>query len=186
MWAARRIRSTIGTANKVAETVSINPVVDTGAVRLRHSFEKGAAYGAAFARLGPMIGASKLGCSLYVVPAGKAPWPRHAHHSVEEMYFVLEGAGEFRLGEERYPVKAGDLVGAPAGTAEVAHQMVNTSDAELRYLAISTMDEPDVIEYPDSDKFRVVSRTRNGDPRTARILFHGRAADSLDYWDGEG
>ncbi len=122
---------------------------------------------------------------MYVVPPGKAAWPRHAHHTVEELYLILDGTGEFQLGTERYDIRSGDLVSAPAGGAEVAHQVVNTGSDDLRYLAISTTDEPDVIEYPDSGKFRLVSMTRNGDPRTARIFFTVGSPNSLDYWDGE-
>ena len=44
-------------------------------------------------RIGAMIGASKLGCQLHVVPPGKKAYPRHAHHVNEEMFFVLSGEG---------------------------------------------------------------------------------------------
>lgn len=164
---------------------SVWPVINVADVPLRHRFAKGAKFAAHFGRVGPVIGMSKLGCSMYVVPPGKAAWPRHAHHTVEELYLILDGTGEFQLGTERYDIRSGDLVSAPAGGAEVAHQVVNTGSDDLRYLAISTTDEPDVIEYPDSGKFRLVSMTRNGDPRTARIFFHGRVAELTDYWDGE-
>jgi hypothetical protein len=39
------------------------------------------------ARVGPLVGLNKLGCSLHVVPAGKRAWPRHAHHEADELFY---------------------------------------------------------------------------------------------------
>ncbi len=101
------------------------------------------------ARLGPMIGAERLGCSLAVVPAGKTMFPYHSHHANEEMFVVLSGRGTLRHDGQEYPIRQGDVIAAPVGSA---HQIRNTSDAELRYLSIRTMIRPEVCEYPDSDK----------------------------------
>ncbi len=92
------------------------------------------------------------------------------------MFFVLEGAGEVRIGGETFPIKKGDFIACPPGGPELAHQIVNTSDAELKYLAVSTKESPEIAEYPDSKKFGVM---------TEGFRFLGRAGDSLDYWDGE-
>ena len=96
--------------------------------------------------IGPLIGAQKLGCSLVVVPAGKKAWPYHLQYANEEMFVILEGEGTLRHDGERYPIRAGDVIASPVGKP---HQILNTSDAELRYLAISTMLEPDIAEYPE-------------------------------------
>ena len=48
------------------------------------------------ARLGPVIGAERIGCSLAVVPAGKTMFPYHLHHANEEMFVVLSGQGTLR------------------------------------------------------------------------------------------
>lgn len=47
------------------------------------------------------------------------------------------------------------------------------------------MNEPDIVEYPDSGKFAVTSMIDAGNPRTARLRFIGRKETSVDYWDGE-
>jgi uncharacterized cupin superfamily protein len=146
----------------------------------------GDAFAARVAQLGPLIGARQLGCRLVVLPPGKKAWPYHAHHANEEMFVILDGAGTLRLGGAEQPVKAGDVIACPAGGAETAHQIVNTGETELRYLAISTMLAPEVIEYPDSGKFTVMSGSPPGGDKAARRLWYvGRAGNSLDYWDGE-
>ena len=49
------------------------------------------------------------------------------------MFFVLHGSGEVRIGEARYPIRAGDIIACPAGGKETAHQIINTGNEELRY-----------------------------------------------------
>jgi uncharacterized cupin superfamily protein len=74
------------------------------------------------------------------------------------MFFILSGQGEYRFGEETFPIKAGDVLAAPAG--KTAHQIVNTGAQELRYLGFSTIGSVDVLEYPDSKKFAVARASR--------------------------
>ena len=147
---------------------------------------QGDLFEAQLGQIGGQIGAEKLGYLLHVVPAGKRAFPRHAHHVIEEMFVVLEGEGTYVAGEESWPIRAGDVISAPPGGGDTAHQIINSSDSELRYLGLSTQDDPDVVEYPDSDKFLVVSGIPDGGGfRDARILHIGRTSDGLDYWDGE-
>ncbi|QND54645.1 cupin domain-containing protein (plasmid) [Phyllobacterium sp. 628] len=82
--------------------------------------------------IGRLLGLDGLGAILHVVPAGKTAWPFHRHHGCDELFLVLEGQGEVRMGERRLPIRAGDCIGAPDGGD--AHQIINTSDAELRYI----------------------------------------------------
>ena len=103
-----------------------------------------------------------------------------------EMFIILEGEGIYRFGDQRYPIKAGSVLGAPAGGQDTAHQIINTGTTPLRYYGISTMSLADVCEYPDSGKFGVFSRhTRNPyDHSTIRHLQH-LDHKGVDYWDGE-
>ena len=135
-------------------------------------------------RMGPVVGAEKLGAMVTVVEPGKCAFPFHAHHAIEELFYVIEGTGEYRFGDETYPIKAGDLLAAPTGGPERAHQIKNSGDVTLKYLAISTMDKMDVVEYPDSEKFMVFS-SEDGNPNTAQLRFIGRAESSIGYFDGE-
>lgn len=143
-------------------------------------------YAARFAAIGERLGAKMLGYSLIETAPGCRASPLHNHRCNEEMFLILEGEGTIRIGSERYPVQTGDIVACPPGGPETAHQIENTSDRPLRYLAISTMVEPDVIDYPDSGKFLVKGQLAAGDgTRSERFRFIGRQETSLDYWDGE-
>jgi uncharacterized cupin superfamily protein len=102
------------------------------------------------------------------------------------MFFVVAGEGAYRVGDETYPIRAGDVIAAPAGDASTAHQIVNTSGADLTYLAFSTRLDPDITEYPDSDKFAVASMIPpGGGMLSAKFSFVGRKGAPVGYFDGE-
>lgn len=146
----------------------------------------GTRFAVQFAQLGPLIGAQKLGCRFNVVPPGKSAWPFHSHLMNEELVLVLSGRGQLRFGTTLHPLRTGDVVGMPPGGVERAHQIINNSDDELRYLAISTMEAPDICTYPDSGKFSVFAGAApGGDKQKRTFTFVGRQESSLDYWDGE-
>jgi uncharacterized cupin superfamily protein len=142
------------------------------------------------ARIAPIaapLGATKLGCRLTVVPPGKKAFPHHVHHVNDELFVILGGEATLRFGAEHYPVRSGDVIVCPAGGADKAHQLINTSTSELRYLSISSMGLPEVAEYPDSGKFGVYSvLTTDTTPPGRRLVFLGRTASGVDYFDGEG
>ena len=132
------------------------------------------------------IGARKLGYRLTVLPPGNKAWPFYSHRANEEVFFILSGTGIVRMGTETYPIRAGDVIAAPAGGPKTGHQIVNVSDGELRYLAVSTMIEPEIMEYPDSGKFGVFGGAPPGGPKEQRtVSFFGRYSDSRDYWEDE-
>ena len=122
------------------------------------------------------IGAKKLGYNLTAVPPGKRAYPFHNHRLNEEMFYVLEGSGEVRIGAETFPIRAGDFIACPPGGPELAHQIVNTGSGELRYLAVSTMQYPEVCEYPDSGKIGVLADS---------IRYVNRLDSQVGYWEGE-
>lgn len=128
-------------------------------------------------RIGESIGLEKLGCSVYVVPPGKIAFPYHLHKAIEEMFVILEGEGRLRHEDEEFPIKAGDVIAAPVGQA---HQIINTSGADLKYIAISNTVDTDVNVYPDSGKILAFSEAGGGD-----VLYHLSRGESLDYYDGE-
>ena len=136
--------------------------------------------------IGPLIGARKLGYNITAVSPGKRAYPLHNHYANEEMFFVLQGSGEVRIGEQSYPIRPGDVIACPPGGKETAHQIINTGTEELRYLAVSTKLSPEIADYPDSGKFGVLAELPpDSDGKPQRFLFVGRAGDSLNYWDGE-
>ncbi|GAA0711151.1 cupin domain-containing protein [Dokdonella soli] len=143
--------------------------------------------GARIGQAGRALGARKLGYNVTVVPPGKRAFPFHCHRINEEMFFVIEGSGEIRIGGAVHAIRAGDVIACPPGGPESAHQIVNTSaDTELRYLAVSTRITPEICEYPDSGKFGVAAEFDPDADGKPQMFYHlGRPGDSLGYWDGE-
>ncbi|HEX7047947.1 MAG TPA: cupin domain-containing protein [Gammaproteobacteria bacterium] len=143
-------------------------------------------YDARMGFVGRQIGAQKLGYNITAVPPGKRAFPFHNHRVNEEMFFILEGAGEVRIGDAVHAINPGDVIACPACGPETAHQIVNTGEDELKYLAVSTQSSPDIAEYPDSGKFGLLAdfpAGTNGKPK--QYLFIGRETQEVDYWEGE-
>ena len=157
------------------------PVINIADVALTDSGKR-EKFVARIARIAPQIGSKGIGCTLTVIPPGKRAYPFHRHHVIDELFYVISGAGEYRYGKQTYPVRAGDVISAPAGAE--AHQLLNTGAEDLRFLAISTKPEVDVVDYPDSGKFAVAAGIKNSDFSTATFKYLGRSAPA-DYWDGE-
>ena len=51
----------------------------------------------------------------------------------------------------------------------------------MKYLSISTRDMPEIVQYPDSDKYLAMASLPDGKFFDALQ----RADKNLDYWDGE-
>jgi uncharacterized cupin superfamily protein len=143
--------------------------------------EENGKYTSSRGRIGTLIGARKLGYNLTVVPPGKAQCPFHCHHGEEEMFLILEGEGELRFGDQRYPIRKHDVIACPQGGPEVAHQIINTGTTTMRYLALSTMSEVDTCEYPDSGKILIVTGQSPGSGVHAMF----RKDNTVDYYDRE-
>jgi uncharacterized cupin superfamily protein len=82
------------------------PILNIGAVELQpwgHGVsipgagEASERYQARIGFLARHLGAKKLGYNLTILPAGKSAFPLHCHSVNEEMFFIIEGAGEIRL-----------------------------------------------------------------------------------------
>ena len=85
-----------------------------------------------------------------------------------------------------YEAIAGDVIACPPGGPETAHQIINTSDAELKIFAVSTQISPEVCEYPETGRFGLIAEMPSSVDGKARDLrFVGRTTDSLEYWQGE-
>lgn len=137
-------------------------------------------------QLGAAGGGDDLGCSLYEVPPDKRAWPRHYHSANEEALYILDGAGELRgPGDERRPIEPGTYVSLPAGP-EGTHAVENTGSEPLRYLALSTMGEPDVLVYPDSEKIGVMTGAPPGGESDERLIdAYFKTESAVDYWTDE-
>src|SRR5215471_3833522 len=136
-------------------------------------------------QLGMAAGARKLGCTLVELPPGKRSWPLHYHAANEEALYIFEGQGRVRIGDCDVPVRAGDYVALLSGP-DGAHQTFNDSTAVLRYLCISTMIEPEVNFYPESNRVGFFAGSAPGGAREQRFLEGFVSLDAcVDYWARE-
>jgi uncharacterized cupin superfamily protein len=97
------------------------------------------------------------------------------------MFFILDGEGELRFGNERYPIRKHDVIACPTGGPEVAHQIINTGTTMMRYLALSNVVEIETCEYPDSNKVMIAAGRRG--ERGLRKMF--RSESTVEYYDRE-
>ena len=109
-----------------------------------------------FTRLavGRRLGCELLGASVYELAPGGATWPYHVHHANEELLVVLAGAVEVRTPAGLQTLAAGTALAFPRGAAG-AHAIRNAADGPSRILLVSTMREPEIAYYPDSDRYVV-------------------------------
>jgi uncharacterized cupin superfamily protein len=121
--------------------------------------------------IGTALGADTTGMRHVRIAPGAHGTPHHCHGAEEELFVVLGGSGELRLGEQRLPVRRGTVVARPPGTG-VAHSFIAGEDG-LELLGWGTRVPNDICFYPDSDKVYLCG-----------IGVIGRL-ERCDYWDGE-
>ena len=140
-----------------------------------HAHSSGDQFGASLGSITKLLNMRKLGCSLVELEPGKRAWPFHLHYGQEELFVVLEGGGTLRYDDSETPIRTGDVIFAPTGEG-TAHQIINTSDQQLRYLALSSMEDPEICYYPDSDKYGSYS---------GELTFMAERSSGIDYWKDE-
>jgi uncharacterized cupin superfamily protein len=125
---------------------------------------------------GRVAGSQRTGLRHSEVLPGKLNAAPHCHSAEEEIFVVLEGAGDLLLWEEdglvEHPVRRGSVVVRPPGTG-VAHSF-RAGPEGLTLLMYGTRDSNDICYYPRSNK----------------IYFRGlglitRVGERLDYGEGE-
>ena len=160
-----------------------NPIINIDNLEFK-DFGHEPRFEAGRAEVAGQIGAQKLGYAVVRVPPGKRAWPYHSHYVIEEMFFILEGEGTLRHADLEYPLRKGDFICSPADPQQ-PHQIINTSNRELVYIAVSTQEHTDVFLYPDSGKYGVWhGKTRNPRDPDGFLVF-ARKETAVDYWDGE-
>ena len=132
--------------------------------------------------VGLKAGGERLGASLYEVPPGQSTFPFHYHLANEELLVVLQGQPHLRGPDGWRQLEEGEVVAFPVGERG-AHQLVNRTTDEVRFLMISEMRGPDVGVYPDSGKVGVREHAPGSGREGMRLTF--RTEDARDYWDRE-
>jgi uncharacterized cupin superfamily protein len=130
-------------------------------------------YETPYARIGPLIGASALGASVYDLGPGQSVCPYHYELGYEEWLFVLTGSPTLRDSDGEHELAPGDVVLFPDGP-DGAHKVTNRGEGVVRIAILSNKGEPGIAVYPDSGKVGVFPMNK---------IF--RLEDAVDYWDGE-
>lgn len=147
----------------------------------KHPHSCGDLFEASIGPLTALLGMEKLGCSLVELKPGKRAWPFHLHYGQEELFVILDGEGTLRYADTETPIRAGHVIFTPTGEGS-AHQIVNSSNEILRYLALSSREDPEICYYPDSDKYGSYA----GDSHAPdRLMFMAEKASAIDYWKDE-
>ena len=133
-------------------------------------------YRAGVARLGPMLGATKMGASLYELPPGQSICPYHYEYPDEEWLVVVAGRVVVRHPGGEDELGVGDVVCFPGGP-DGAHKVTCLGDETARVVINSTKGSPAIAVYPDSGKVGIWP----GDDRDRLMM----RRDTLEYYDGE-
>jgi len=120
-------------------------------------------------------GGDLLGATVYELDAGARWADLHAHFANEELIVVLAGSITLhtRDGGSRQ-LATGDVAVCPRGR-DGAHRIENHTSSGARVLMVSTMNMPDVVEYPERDSVFVMTEPPYTEPtddseRRGRIL----------------
>jgi len=139
----------------------LNPVARLAELPLkRRDLEPG--LGADETNVSRALGLTHLGASYFEVKPGEAAFPFHVHYLEDEIIVILAGQGTYRFGAESHAVQQGDVLSAPAGRADVAHQLTNSGSEPLKYLCVSSASETNVVELPERGVLRVANRRPGG------------------------
>ena len=106
----------------------------------------------------------RLGASVYEL--GPKNWvPFHFHHGAEELLVVLRGTPTLRTGNGSRVLAEGEAVHFPVGPDGV-HGLSNETREPVRYLMASTLQSPEVAEYPDLNQITAQAHTESqtGEP----------------------
>ena len=133
-------------------------------------------YRAGVARFGPMLGATKMGASLYELPPGQSICPYHYEYPDEEWLVVVDGRVVVRHPGGEDELGVGDIVCFPGGP-DGAHKVTCLGDETARVVINSTKESPAIAVYPDSGKVGIWP----GDDRDRLMM----RRDTLEYYDGE-
>ncbi|MFZ5353125.1 MAG: cupin domain-containing protein [Bacillota bacterium] len=115
--------------------------------------------------------------AIYEIPPQKSNYPYHYHLQNEEVFYIISGSGVLETPDGNKPISAGDIIYCPPNE-KGAHRVINTSQTTpLVYLDFDTINNPDVVFYPKSDKVGLIVQCESS-------TFYKRDSN-VDYYEGE-
>ena len=91
-------------------------------------------------------GLTQFGVNLETLPPGSASSETHWHEEEDEFVYILSGTGTLVEGDAEFEVGPGTAIAFPKGKA-VGHHIENRGSEDLRFLAIGTSTQNDVVHY---------------------------------------
>lgn len=95
-------------------------------------------------------GLTQYGVNITTLPPGEWSAQRHWHEQEDEFTYILSGELVLITDDGDEIVRAGDMMGFPAGVNN-GHHLVNRSDKNAVYMEIGTRILNEVAHYPDVD-----------------------------------
>jgi uncharacterized cupin superfamily protein len=108
-------------------------------------------------QVGEPAGARDLGATIYEYEPGASGFNLHTHYGFEELFVVLQGQPTLRTGDGERTLAGGEVIACPKGR-EGMHTFANRGAEAARILAISTLQFPDVVVYPELGTVAVATR----------------------------
>lgn len=96
--------------------------------------------------LGDLTGLTTIGFHIIEIEPGCESTELHVHYFEDECVYILEGEAQATIGDEEFPVGAGDFLGYRAGG--LAHKLMNTGDKMLKCIVVGPRLGHDVADYP--------------------------------------
>ena len=105
--------------------------------------------GRARRRLGAAFDLKNVGVNLTTLAPGAQSALLHRHSAAEEFIFILSGTPLLRTDAGEFRLAPGMCAGFPPN--DVAHHLVNDTDAPVEYLEIGDNPRADSATYPEDD-----------------------------------
>ena len=131
------------------------PRIDLSAIEQRNTtgypepFDR-AVSGRWFRRLAPATGLTEMGASHVVLKPGGWSSQRHWHDDEDELLVMLSGEAVLVEDAGRTVLRAGDICAWPKGVRN-GHHLINESEADCTFVAISAGNPQGSGGYPDID-----------------------------------
>ena len=103
-----------------------------------------------YRRLAPASGLTEMGASHVVLKPGAWSSQRHWHHDEDELVIMLTGEAVLVEDGGRTLLKPGDICAWPKGATD-GHHLINESDADCSFVAISAGNPDGTGAYSDID-----------------------------------
>ncbi len=100
--------------------------------------------------LGDLTGLMGFGFHLMEVAPGHDSTEPHFHYREDECVYILSGQATASVGDDSFPVSAGDFLGYRKGG--LPHSLTNTGDTTLRCIVVGGREDTDIVDYPDKGK----------------------------------